>query len=64
MLLTHPDGSGRLMPVHAALYGLTIVGVTFDAADLSKLLCLPEGELRAYLLVLHTRFAPTKPEEN
>lgn len=52
------NGEKRTVRVIGSTYGFRVTGVTLDFGDVCNLLNMKDGELRDYLGVLFTRFAP------
>ena len=54
------NGSIREVSVGGPTMGLGMCALTFSSDDLRKLLAMEDVELRDYLSILITRFAPIK----
>jgi len=54
------NGSIREVNVGGPTMGLGLRELTFSSDDLRKLLAMKDEELRDYLSILRTRFAPIK----
>ena len=58
------NDKSRTVQVGSPTYGYRVDRITLDFNDMRNLLGMKDGELREYLGILHTRFAPPQEQQS
>ena len=64
MELHMTNDKSRTVQVGGSTYGYRVDRITLDFKDMRNLLGMKDGELREYLGILYTRFAPSQEQQS